>query len=104
MERVKTGIIGLGKVAHMHAKALQNLPESAFTAVCSRDIVKARAFAGQYQVEAYADVEEMIQAGGVEVLVICTPHPQPCRSGGQGPPGGCPCPGGKAAGFIPGRL
>ena len=47
MERVKTGIIGLGKVAQMHANALKGIPESVFTAVCSRDIVKARAFADQ---------------------------------------------------------
>jgi len=75
MESVKTGIIGLGKVAQMHADALKAIPESVFTAVCSRDIVKARTFAGQYGVKAYTDVEEMIVSGGVEVVVICTPHP-----------------------------
>jgi hypothetical protein len=75
MEKVKTGIIGLGKVAHMHAKALKNIPESDFTAVCSRDIKKAKAFAEQYNVKAYNDVEEMVISGGVEALVICTPHP-----------------------------
>lgn len=75
MEKVKTGIVGLGKVAHMHAKALMNLPESAFTAVCSRDIEKAKAFAEQYKVKAYPDVEDMVHSGGVEALVICTPHP-----------------------------
>jgi UDP-N-acetyl-2-amino-2-deoxyglucuronate dehydrogenase len=75
MERVKTGIIGLGKVAHMHANALRAIPESVFTAVCSRDIAKARAFADQYGVKAFTDVEEMIVSGGVEAVVICTPHP-----------------------------
>ena len=75
MKRVKTGIIGLGKVAHMHAKALKVIPEAAFTAVCSRDINKAKVFADKYQVKAYSDVEEMIRLGGVEALIICTPHP-----------------------------
>lgn len=75
MERVKTGIIGLGKVAHIHAKALSNIDESVFTAVCSRDINKAKKFAEQYQVKAFSDVEEMIKYGGVEAVVVCTPHP-----------------------------
>lgn len=72
---IKTGIIGCGKVAHMHAVALQNLKESVFTAVCDRDIHRARAFAEQYNVKAYATVEDMASVGGVEAVNICTPHP-----------------------------
>jgi hypothetical protein len=33
MQKIKTGIIGSGKVAHLHAAALVNLEESVFTAV-----------------------------------------------------------------------
>ena len=65
MERIKTGIIGCGKVAHMHAKALKNVPESMFTAVCNRNIVKAKAFADLYNVKAYASIEEIVSDGGV---------------------------------------
>lgn len=75
MKKIKTGIIGCGKVAHMHAIALQNLEESEFTAVCGRDLHKTRAFAEQYGVKAYASVEEMALAGGVEAVSVCTPHP-----------------------------
>lgn len=75
MERVKTGIIGCGKGAHLHAQALQNLPESVFTAVCSRDINKARAFAAKYHVKPYTNLDEMLATSGVEMVVICTPHP-----------------------------
>jgi predicted dehydrogenase len=79
VERVKTGIIGCGKVAHFHAKAFKNLKESAFTAVCSRDINKAKAFAEQYNVKAYSDAEEMIRDSGVEAVSVCTPHPDHAR-------------------------
>ncbi len=75
MVRVKTAIVGLGKVAHMHARSLKSLPESAFTAVCGRDIGRARAFAAQYQVKAYDNVTDMAAKEGIEVVVICTPHP-----------------------------
>lgn len=75
MEKLKTGIIGTGKVAHLHAAALVNLEESEFTAVCNVNFEGALAFAGQYGVKAYADVEEMVGAGGVRAVTVCTPHP-----------------------------
>ena len=75
MNRLKTGIIGCGKGAHLHAQALKNVPESLFTAVCSRTYAKAKAFADEYDVKAYSSIEEMALDGGVEAVVICTPHP-----------------------------
>lgn len=75
MEKVKTGIVGCGKGAHLHARALKNLPQSVFTAVCSRDPAKRQRFAAEYAVQAYDDIERMIASSGVEALVICTPHP-----------------------------
>lgn len=75
MNKVKTGIIGCGKVGHMHARALKNLPESLFTAVCDNDIKRAQEFAKHYGVKAYSDIEEMVASSGVESVNICTPHP-----------------------------
>jgi UDP-N-acetyl-2-amino-2-deoxyglucuronate dehydrogenase len=75
MERVKTGIIGCGKGAHLHAQALKNLPESLFTAVYNRTADKAKAFAAQYGVRACSSIEEMVAESGVEAVVIATPHP-----------------------------
>lgn len=75
MEKVKTAIVGCGKVGHMHARALKNVPESVFTAVCDSDINRTRIFAEQYGVRAYSDIEEMVADAGVETVNICTPHP-----------------------------
>jgi predicted dehydrogenase len=75
MDKVKTAIIGCGKVAHIHAAALNNLEESDFTAVQSRTSDKGNQFAEQYGVKAYTDVEEMIKDSGIEAVLICTPHP-----------------------------
>ena len=71
----KTGIIGLGKVAHIHAAALQKLPQSEFVAVCSRNPEKTKGFAEQYGVVGYTDLNAFISESGVEVLLVCTPHP-----------------------------
>jgi UDP-N-acetyl-2-amino-2-deoxyglucuronate dehydrogenase len=75
MEKLKTAIVGCGKVTDLHAAALKNLETSDFRAVCSRTQEKADAYAAKYQVQGYADLEEMIQAQGIQVLIVVTPHP-----------------------------
>ena len=75
MTVLKTGLVGTGKVAPTHAAALTALPESQFTGVCSRSFESARAFADQYHITAYRSVEEMIVKGGVQAVLITTPHP-----------------------------
>jgi UDP-N-acetyl-2-amino-2-deoxyglucuronate dehydrogenase len=74
MERLKTAVIGYGKVAHIHAEALAAIPESEFAAVCGRDAGKAKAFAEQYSVKPFTSVAEMV-AAGVQAVVVATPHP-----------------------------
>jgi predicted dehydrogenase len=71
----KTGIIGCGKVAHLHAKALQNLQESDFRAVWSRTYSTAEKFSTQYGVKPYADISSMIKKESIDLVIICTPHP-----------------------------
>jgi UDP-N-acetyl-2-amino-2-deoxyglucuronate dehydrogenase len=76
MQKIKTAIIGTGKVAHIFAAALKSLPESDFIAVASRTPERARQFADQYAAKSYDTVEQMIRDSGVEAVCICTPHPQ----------------------------
>jgi predicted dehydrogenase len=76
MQKLKTALVGCGKVGHLHAAALRDLPESEFVAVCARSPEKANAFAAKYGVAPFTDVSEMITKAGVEAVCICTPHPQ----------------------------
>jgi UDP-N-acetyl-2-amino-2-deoxyglucuronate dehydrogenase len=73
---LRTAIAGCGKVARLHAKALQQIPGSTFVAAQSRNLQKATDFASQYGVKAYASVEEMVSKEKIDVTVICTPHPE----------------------------
>jgi len=73
--RLRTAIVGVGKVTDIHAAALSRLAESQFTAVCSSKREKADAFAGKYKIKGYTDVAEMVQSEAIDVVVICTPHP-----------------------------
>lgn len=76
MDKLRTAIIGTGKVGHLHAAALRDLPESEFVAVCGRDAGKTEAFAAQYSVRAFTDLEQMLHEAKVQALMVCTPHPQ----------------------------
>jgi UDP-N-acetyl-2-amino-2-deoxyglucuronate dehydrogenase len=73
--KLKTALVGTGKVAHLHAAALRSLPESEFVAVCGRPSDKRDGFAAHYGVAAFDEVREMIDRTGAQVLCICTPHP-----------------------------
>jgi predicted dehydrogenase len=76
MGKLRTALVGCGKVGHLHAAALQSLPESEFVAVCARSPEKARAFAEKYHVAPFTDVSEMIAGKKVAALLVCTPHPE----------------------------
>ena len=71
----KTGIIGCGKVAHLHAKAMKNLKNSEFVAVWSRTPASAEGFANKYNVKAYPDISRMIKDENLDLVIVCTPHP-----------------------------
>lgn len=75
MKRIRTAIVGCGKVTNLHAAALAQLPTSDFRAVCSRSQEKADRYAAKYGVKGYADLQVMIEAERIQVLIVCTPHP-----------------------------
>lgn len=75
MRKVKTAIIGCGKVSDLHAGALTKTPESQFVAVYSRNLQKAKRYGEKYGVQGFSDIQEMIVSACVEAVIICTPHP-----------------------------
>ena len=75
MRRVRTGLIGCGKVGGIHARALASLAESELVAVCDAQGERAREFAGRYGGRAFDDPCAMLAQAGVEAVCICTPHP-----------------------------
>ena len=65
-KRIKTGVIGCGKVGEFHAKAYSQIKESEFTAVCDVQPGRAKALAERYGVKAFDSIERMVQETGVE--------------------------------------
>ncbi len=77
-ERLRFGIVGTGGIARTHAVALQALREDAdIAACCDVQPGRASAFAEQFGVQhAYESATEMLDAGHLDVICVCTPHPQ----------------------------
>jgi UDP-N-acetyl-2-amino-2-deoxyglucuronate dehydrogenase len=74
--RLKTAIVGCGKVAGTHALAYRALPNSELVSVCDISPERAQAFAKSLQVNAYTDLAEMLKREHVDVLSVCTQHTQ----------------------------
>ncbi len=75
MKEYNIGIAGCGKVAHLHAGALGNLPNARLAGVWSRTHDTAVNFAAQHQTEAFDDIGFMVQKKNIDIVIVCTPHP-----------------------------
>jgi predicted dehydrogenase len=74
-ETIKWGIVGPGKIAHKFAADLLLVDRAELTAVASRHLERAQAFAQTYGVtEAYGSYEELFSESQVDVVYIATPH------------------------------
>ncbi|WP_298262849.1 Gfo/Idh/MocA family oxidoreductase [uncultured Lutibacter sp.] len=75
MNKIKWGIIGLGKIAHKFANDLLLLEDIELEAVASRDISKAASFSKKYYANKhYGSYLELIQDKNVEIIYIATPN------------------------------
>jgi UDP-N-acetyl-2-amino-2-deoxyglucuronate dehydrogenase len=75
MDPIGTALIGCGKVADAHAQAYKSLPESRFVGVFDVDSQRAATFASRYGIQAFDNLEEMLQDPRIKTASICTPHP-----------------------------
>lgn len=75
MKIYNIAILGCGKVAHLHAKAVQNLKNAKLAGVWSRSESTAKTFASKYNVPFYTKIETLIQQENIDLAIVCTPHP-----------------------------
>lgn len=72
---VRFGIVGPGKVAQVHADAIARIPEAQVTAVAGRNEARTTALAAPFGARVDPSLEAMIDRGGVDAVILCTPHP-----------------------------
>jgi UDP-N-acetyl-2-amino-2-deoxyglucuronate dehydrogenase len=75
-ERVyNISIAGCSKVAHLHAKAIQGIPNARLTGVWSRTQKSAEDFARVWKTEAWSDISLMVKENMTDLVIVCTAHP-----------------------------
>ena len=69
------GILGLGRIAHKFAESLSAIPDARLSAVASRDLGRAQAFAAEHgNPQAYGSYAELLQNPQIDAVYIATRH------------------------------
>ncbi len=68
-------IAGCSRVAHLHARAIQNIPNARLSGVWSRTAGKADEFASIYKTNAYRDISRMVSENHTDLVIVCNAHP-----------------------------
>jgi predicted dehydrogenase len=74
-ETVRVGVVGTGVIADLlHLPALRSHPRAAVAAVCGRDRARTEAVAARHgRPRAFTDYRAMVDAGGLDAVVVATP-------------------------------
>jgi predicted dehydrogenase len=70
-KKIRTAVIGAGKMGAIHAKVYDQLPQSDFVAVVDIDAKKAKQLAKKYKCRVFTDYREML--GEADAVTIATP-------------------------------
>lgn len=69
------GIIGLGGVAKAHLQAFECLPDLKIVSVCDVRQEVAHCIADKYQAQAFTNYNDLLTAGGYDLVMVLTPAP-----------------------------
>lgn len=71
MSKIRTAVVGAGKMGSIHARVYQKLPRSKLVAVVDIDSARAEALAKKYKCQAFGDCADIL--GKVDAVTIATP-------------------------------
>ncbi|HKH87857.1 MAG TPA: Gfo/Idh/MocA family oxidoreductase [Acidimicrobiales bacterium] len=71
--RLTAGIVGAGWIGRQHAEALARRDDVVVGAVCDVDSTRAAELGESTGARVFGDWQSMLEAGGVDVLWVCTP-------------------------------
>lgn len=77
--RIRVAIVGCGRISANHFGSIEvHKSDVELVAVCDTDPVVLKAHMEKYEVPGYLDIEEMLKAENLDLIVLCTPsgiHP-----------------------------
>ncbi|MEZ5401675.1 MAG: Gfo/Idh/MocA family oxidoreductase [Bryobacteraceae bacterium] len=73
MDRVRIGVIGLGRFGEMHCQALAGIPEVEIAGLCTRDPDRLAAFSARYPAaRAFHNYRDLLASGACDAVSIVT--------------------------------
>ncbi|MEM9432875.1 MAG: Gfo/Idh/MocA family oxidoreductase [Pseudomonadota bacterium] len=75
MTKLRVGVIGLGYFSQFHLAAWHALPETALVAACDMSPERRADVATRYDIDVFADAEQMLASGPFDIIDIVTPPP-----------------------------
>ncbi len=75
MVKLRTAVVGAGKIARTHAQGLNNIEISELRAIYNRNIERAEHLADEFSIKAYDDLDKMIADEKLDAITVITPHP-----------------------------
>ncbi|MFN7924703.1 MAG: Gfo/Idh/MocA family oxidoreductase [Bryobacteraceae bacterium] len=78
MANIKIGIVGMGWVAGAHIETFKHVKGADVAAVCSRRKLDPAELEKQFGIplRVYSRYEDMLADSSIDVIDVCTPHPQ----------------------------
>ena len=80
VDRVRIGLVGAGAIMHLsHAPTIARSSSAVLAGVFDRDRARAEELAGQYGARSYRELEALVEANGIDAIIVATPncnHPE----------------------------
>jgi len=76
---MRFALVGIGNIAPVHARAIQDTPGAELVAVATRDEARGRAFVAEHGGVWFADYQEMLAHAGADAVSLC-PNTAACGS------------------------
>jgi len=71
---VNIGLVGCGRIAHIHMNAYKAIDKTNVVALCEVDINRARPFADLYKIDKiFSDYRQLFEIKDLDLIDICTP-------------------------------
>lgn len=73
MKQLKFGVIGMGFIGFLHARVINEIPNSELVAVADMDKKALKKAAAMFGCKTYENYEEMLAKADIEAVSVCTP-------------------------------
>lgn len=73
-KKISFALVGCGRIAQRHSELLGGglIDNACLVAVCDVDVLKARAIGKKYSIPSYTDMDAMMQAEEIDIVVVLT--------------------------------